>query len=181
MPQRLPCEHGASIQHLSFKIILMHIHLVSIFPSIFDSFLDTSLIKKAIDKKLIKIDVLDPRSFVPGKGQYVDDEIYGGGAGMLMKAKPVIDSVEDIVKRITANGKRKKTALSVTRLPFKIIYLSPSKKIFTQKKAHSLSEVQHLIFVCGRYEGIDNRFQEYMTDKYPKHFETLSLGKFITL
>jgi len=100
MLQRLPCEHGASIQHLSFKITSMHIHLVSIFPSIFDSFLEISLIKKAIDKKLITIDVLDPRSFVPGKGQYVDDEIYGGGAGMLIKAKPIIDSVESIVSRI---------------------------------------------------------------------------------
>lgn len=163
----------------------MNIYLVSIFPSIFDSFLETSLIKKAIDKKLIKIDVLDPRSFVPGKGQYVDDEIYGGGAGMLMKAKPVIDAVEDIVKRIMVNGKRKKSVtrstLPVSPKSFRIIYLSPSKEIFTQKKAHSLSEVQHIIFVCGRYEGIDHRFVEYMEDKYPKNFETLSLGKFITL
>ena len=158
----------------SFNIlnnILMHIHLVSIFPSIFDSFLETSLIKKAIDKKLIKIDVLDPRSFVPGKGQYVDDEIYGGGAGMLMKAKPVIEAVESLVKKIK----------KLKNKEFKIIYLSPSKQIFTQKLAHAYAEVQHIIFVCGRYEGIDNRFVEFMSDKYSKNFGTLSLGKFITL
>lgn len=149
----------------------MHIHLVSIFPSIFESFLETSLIKKAIDKKLIKIDVLDPRSFVPGKGQYVDDEIYGGGAGMLMKAKPVIEAVESLVKKIK----------KLKNKEFKIIYLSPSKQIFTQKLAHAYAEVQHIIFVCGRYEGIDHRFVEFMSDKYSKNFETLSIGKFITL
>jgi len=160
----------------------MRIHLVSIFPSIFDSFLQTSLIKKAIDKKLIKIDVLDPRSFVPTKGQYVDDEIYGGGAGMLMMAKPVIDAVEHIVKRLKIKGKSKSSGtLSISHLPFRIIYLTPSKQIFTQKLAHAYAEVQHIIFVCGRYEGIDHRFIEYMQDKHPKNFETLSLGKFITL
>jgi len=160
----------------------MHIHLVSIFPSIFDSFLETSLIKKAIDKKLITIDVLDPRSFVPGKGQYVDDEIYGGGAGMLIKAKPIIDSVESIVSRIAWRITRKtKSATRDLRSDFRIIYLSPSKQIFTQKLAHAYADVQHIIFICGRYEGIDNRFLEYMSDKYPKNFETLSIGKFITL
>jgi len=160
----------------------MHIHLVSIFPSIFESFLETSLIKKAIDKKLIKIDVLDPRSFVPGKGQYVDDEIYGGGAGMLMKAKPVIEAVESIILNSKLWILDKKTKKFKIQNPkFKIIYLSPSKQIFTQKLAHAYAEVQHIIFVCGRYEGIDHRFVEYMSDKYPKNFETLSLGKFITL
>lgn len=147
---------------------MMHIHLVSIFPDIFKSFLETSLIKKAIDKKFIKIDVLDPRSFVKEKGQYVDDEIYGGGAGMLMKAKPVIDAVNALVKKM----KKKQ---------FKIIYLTPSKKTFVQKIAHELVEIQDIIFVCWRYEWIDFRFVEYMQDKYPKNFEMISLGKFVTL
>lgn len=147
----------------------MHIYLVSIFPDIFQSFLETSLIKKWIDKKLFTIKVIDPRSFVPGKWQYVDDEIYGGGAGMLMKAKPVIDSVEKIVKWIKDKKK------------MKIIFVSPSEKIFTQKTAHQLSEVQNLIFVCWRYEWIDYRFQEYMYKKYPKQFEIISLGQFVTL
>jgi tRNA (guanine37-N1)-methyltransferase len=104
---------------------------------------------------------------------------------MLMKAKPVIDAVESFVKRITVNGKRKKSVtrstLTVPPESFRIIYLSPSKQIFTQKLAHTYAEAQHIIFVCGRYEGIDHRFVEYMQDKYPENFETLSLGKFITL
>ena len=150
----------------------MHIHFISIFPDIFKSFLETSLIKKAIDKKLIKIEMLDPRSFVPGKWQYVDDEIYGGGAGMLIKAKPVIDAVESLIKKI------KKSKKNI----FKIMYLSPSKTVFTQKIAHEIVEKnQHIIFVCGRYEGIDYRFVEYMQDKYAKEFEIISLGKFVTL
>lgn len=149
----------------------MNIHLISIFPSIFDSFLETSLIKKAIDKKIIKIKVIDPRSFVKSKGQYVDDEIYGGGAGMLMKAKPVIDAVESVMKKIKKLKNKK----------FKIIFVSPSETIFTQKVAHALSDIQNMIFICWRYEGIDHRFEEYMMDKYPTQFEKISLWQFVTL
>lgn len=147
----------------------MNIYLVSIFPDIFTSFLETSLIKKWIDKKIFKIKTLDPRSLVKTKWQYIDDEIYGGGAGMLMKAKPAIDSVEKIMKSI----KNKSDS--------KIIFVSPSEKIFTQEVAHELSNIKNLIFVCWRYEWIDYRFEQYMTKKYKKQFEKISLGQFVTL
>lgn len=93
-----------------------------------------------------------------------------------MKAKPAIDAVESIIT--PWNKKSKKTA---DKNNFKIILLSPSKKVFTQKQAHTLSKLQHIIFVCTRYEGIDYRFEQYMKKKYPKHFEKISLGQFITL
>jgi tRNA (guanine37-N1)-methyltransferase len=81
-----------------------------------------------------------------------------------MKAKPAIDSVESIIKKL----KSKKTK-------FKVILLSPSKEVFTQKTAHALSEEKHIIFVCTRYEGIDYRFEQYMKKKYPKQFQKISL------
>ena len=89
---------------------------------------------------------------------------------MLIKAQPVIDAVEAIV-----------TPLMKRRSDFKILFPSPSKEMFTQKHAYSFSKVKHLIFVCGRYEGIDYRFEEYMTAKYPSAFQKISLGQFVLL
>ncbi len=146
----------------------MHIHIVSIFPDIFKSFIETSLIKKAQEKKILKFSFVNPRTFCPDRHQTVDDTIYGWGAGLLMKAKPAIDAVESIIKKI----KNKK---------FKIILPSPSNEEFNQKMAHLLSELDHIIFVCTRYEGIDYRFEQYMKKKYKKNFQKISLGHFITL
>jgi tRNA (guanine37-N1)-methyltransferase len=161
----------------------MHIHIISIFPEIFDNFISTSLIKKAQEKKILKFSCLNPREFCLDKHQQVDDTIYGGGAGLLMKAKPAIEAVESIIKSIQAKpSKTKKTPSSKIQNPkFKIILLSPSKTIFNQKIAHDLAEVDHLIFVCTRYEGIDYRFEKYMKKQYGKAFEKVSLGQFITL
>lgn len=168
--------------HYSFKV--MHIHIVSIFPDIFKSFIETSLIKKAQEKKIIKFTFTNPRSFAPGRHQQVDDTIYWWGAGLLMKAQPAIDAVESIIKKIKKTkvpldkgGKQK----GGFKKDFKIILLSPSKEVFTQKVAHSLSNSENLIFVCTRYEGIDYRFQQYMKKKYPKQFQKISIGQYITL
>lgn len=163
----------------------MHIHIVSIFPDIFKSFLETSLIKKAQEKKILKFSFVNPRTFCPDRHQTVDDTICGWGAGLLMKAKPAIDAVEHIVKSLKAKSqKSKKTTwwlYGPSTLDFKIILPSPSKEEFNQKVAHSLSESDHIIFICTRYEGIDYRFEEYMKKKYKKNFQKISLGHFITL
>lgn len=158
----------------------MHIHIVSIFPDIFKSFIETSLIKKAQEKKLISFSFINPRTFCPGKHQQVDDTIYGWWAGLLMKAQPAIDAVESIIKKLkaplTKGGNKRRDLKNV-----KIILLSPSKEVFTQKIAHSLNKEKHIIFVCTRYEGIDYRFEQYMKKKYGKKFQKISLWQFITL
>ena len=164
----------------------MHIHIISIFPEIFDNFLHTSLIHKAQEKNILTFDLVNPRSFCPDRHQKVDDTIYGGWAGLLMKASPAIQAVESILKSIKSNSKKSKKSektppLNIKHSTFKIILLSPSKTIFNQKKAHALAEVDHLIFVCTRYEGIDYRFEKYIKKQYPKNFEKISLGQFITL
>lgn len=149
----------------------MHIHIISIFPEIFDNFINTSLIKKAKEKKILTFDFINPRTFCPGKHQQVDDTIYGGGAGLLMKAQPAIEAVESIIKKIKTKAKKN----------FDVILLSPSKDFFTQKQAHTLSNSDHVIFVCTRYEGIDYRFEQYMKKKYGKQFHKISIGQYITL
>lgn len=156
----------------------MHIHIISIFPEIFDNFINTSLIKKAREKKILTFDFVNPRQFCPDRHQTVDDKIYGGGAWLLMKAKPAIEAVESVIKKI----KSKKTSpWNIKHTTYNIILLSPSKKVFTQKQAHTLSNSDHIIFVCTRYEWIDYRFEQYMKKHYPKNFEKISLGQFITL
>lgn len=148
----------------------MNIYIVSIFPEIFDSFLTTSLIKKAQEKKILKFKIVNPRDFCDDKHRQIDDTVYGGWAGMLMKAKPVIDAVENVI------GKLKKQ-----NSEFRIIFPSPSKEIFTQKTSHKLSNVQNLIFVCGRYEGIDYRREQYMKKKYKSNFQKISIWNFVTM
>ena len=149
----------------------MQIHLISIFPEIFDSFTSTSLIKRAIQKKIIKFHTINPRIFCVDKHKQIDDQIYWWWQWLLMKAKPMIQAVNKIINRI----KRQKSP------DFKIIFPSPSTKIFDQKTAEKLSKTSHLIFICGRYEGIDYRFEKYMLDKYPDNFQKISVWKFITL
>ena len=148
----------------------MKIVYVSIFPDVFNSFVENSLVKKAQEKQILEFSMVDPREFCPDKHRQVDDEIYGGGAGMLIKAEPVIKAVEESVKCKVESWKL-----------WKIVYLSPSEKFFDQKVAHEMSELDLIIFVCGRYEGIDYRFVDYMKKNYPDNFEMISMGKFVTL
>ena len=148
----------------------MYIHIISLFPELFDSFFSTSLLKKAQEKWILNIDFCNPRQFCTDKHQQIDDEIYWGWAGMLVKAEPIIDAVESIIKENNLKDS-----------DFKIIFPSPAKEVFTQKNAYTYSKQEHLIFVCWRYEGIDYRRELYMNQKYPQQFEKISLWQFILL
>lgn len=148
----------------------MNIHIISLFPEIFDSFFDTSLLKKAQEKWILNINFCNPRKFCTDKHQQIDDEIYWWWAGMLIKAQPIIDAVESIIKD---------NNLKIS--DFKILFPSPAKEIFTQKNAYTYSKQEHLIFVCWRYEWIDYRWELYMQKHYPEQFEKISLWQFILL
>ena len=158
----------------------MNIFIVSIFPEIFHSFISTSLIKKAQEKKILKFNFINPRDFCKDKHKQVDDTIYWWWAGMLIKAKPMIDAVESIIIKLSSWAK-KFSFNSGWPNSFKILFPSPSKDIFNQKSAHKVSKIQNLIFVCWRYEGIDYRFTQYMKKKYKTKFQTISIWQFITL
>jgi tRNA (guanine37-N1)-methyltransferase len=153
----------------------MQFYIISLFPEIFTSFLATSLLQKAQEKKLITFHFINPRTYCTDKHQQIDDQVYGGGAGMLIKAQPMIDAVEAVIADL------KKTNSTQTLPDFKILFPSPASETFTQKHAYSYSKQEAIIFVCGRYEGIDYRFEEYLTAKYPSAFQKISLGQFILL
>jgi tRNA (guanine37-N1)-methyltransferase len=126
-------------------------HIITIFPKIFDSFLKESFIKKAQEKKLIKIKIYNLRDFSTDKRKTVDDRPYGGGLGMVLKVEPIYRAVKFIKSKI----KDKKS---------KIILFTPRGKQFNQKMAHSFSKLKHLILICGRYEGVDERVAKYIAD-----------------
>ena len=148
----------------------MNIHIISLFPEIFDSFFTTSLLKKAQEKWILNINFCNPRLFCTDKHQQIDDEIYWWGAWMLIKAQPILDAVESIIREN-----------NLKESDFKIIFPSPAKEIFTQKNAYTYSKQEHLIFVCWRYEWIDYRRELYMQKHYPEQFEKISLWQFILL
>ena len=148
----------------------MQIHIISLFPEIFNSFFETSLLKKAQEKWILKINITNPRNFCNDKHQQIDDEIYWWWAWMLIKAEPIIDAVESVIKDY-----------NLTKSDFKIIFPSPAKEIFNQKHSYTFSKQGHLIFVCWRYEWIDYRRELYMQKYYQQQFTKISLWQFILL
>ncbi len=136
----------------------MKFDIITIFPQILDSYFNESLLKKARNKGLISIRTHNLREFADDKHRKVDDSPYGGGPGMVLKAEPIAKAVEKI------RGKNKKS---------RVILFSLRGKKFDQKEAHRLSKYDRLIFICGRYEGVDERVADYIAD------EEISLGDFV--
>lgn len=134
----------------------MIIDIITIFPEMFTGIINSSIIKRTIEKELITINVHDFREFTTNKHKKVDDTIYGGGAGMLIQCQPVIDTLKSI------NGYKD---------AYKII-TSAQGNTYNQDKAKQLSKLDHLIIICGHYEGIDNRVLNYVD-------EEISVGDYI--
>lgn len=126
----------------------MRIDIITIFPEIFTP-LFSSILKRAQDKGLIEINIVNLRDFTTDKHRTVDDMPYGGGPGMVMKVEPFYKAV----KSITDNYPGAKTIL-----------MCPKGKVFTQKRADNLSKYGHLIFICGHYEEIDERARQLLVD-----------------
>ena len=145
----------------------MNIYIHTIFPEIFTSFLNTSLIQKAQSKWILNIKIINMRDFCKHKQKQIDDKVYWWWAWMLKKARPVIDSIENTIKENKLQD-------------FKIIYLSPSKNILNQKKCFKYSKEKNIILLAWRYEGIDARVEQYFTDKY-NNFERLSIWQYVLL
>jgi len=130
----------------------MHINIVSLFPSFFDSPLDTALLQRAREAKLVSFDFVNPRDVTTDKHKTVDDRPYGGTPGMLLMLEPLVQSLRDLADRPSGLGE--KQGLGRT------IILSPTGKPLTQALARELSKEPTLTLICGRYEGIDARLEE---------------------
>ena len=133
----------------------MRIDILTLFKEQFNGFLETSIIKRAIDRKQVEISLVDIRDFVQNKHRQVDDTVYGGGSGMVIMVEPVVLAIE-----------------SVKTKDSKIILLTPSGDVYNQDKAISLSKEKHLIIICGHYEGIDERIKHFIDME-------ISIGDFV--
>lgn len=133
----------------------MKIDVLSLFPEMFDGFLNESIIKRARSKGLVDINIINFRDYSPLNNKMVDDTIYGGGAGMLLRCEPIFECI-DAIKSDDSY----------------IVILSPEGVTYNQKVAKKLSKIKHLIIICGHYEGFDERIKT-LAD------EVISIGDFI--
>lgn len=133
----------------------MKISILSIFPNFFNEFIDVSIIKRAVSKKSVEIEVIDIRDYSSDKNKRIDDKPCGGGPGLIMQCQPIVDCLKDIKKENS-----------------KVFYMSPKGQTYNQKKARELSKEEHIILLCGHYEGIDERILDYVD-------EQISIGDYI--
>lgn len=139
---------------------MMHIDVLSIFPEMFEGIFGHSILKKAAEKGAVHYNVVNFRDFADNKHQTVDDYPYGGGAGMVLKPQPIFDAVASLKERAESSAPR-------------VILMCPQGEKYTQKKAEELSQEEHLIFICGHYEGYDERIREHViTDE-------ISIGDYV--
>jgi tRNA (guanine37-N1)-methyltransferase len=141
----------------------MHIDILTLFPEMFDSPFSTSILKRAIERKLVSVSLHNIRDHTHDKHHTVDDYAYGGGAGMILKPEPIFEAVESI-KSGYANQES-------SRLP--VILLTPQGRRFCQEIAHELSLYSRLILICGRYEGVDERVREHLVT------DEISIGDYV--
>jgi tRNA (guanine-N1)-methyltransferase len=133
----------------------MKIDILTLFPSMFDGFKTESIMKRAIEKGKVEINIIDIRDYTPYKNNQVDDYQFGGGGGMIMMCEPVFNAVESI-----------RTEDST------VILLTPRGETYNEKKAYEFKDKKHLIIICGHYEGFDERI-------YTLADELVSIGNFI--
>ena len=136
--------------------------VITIFPEMFASPLGHSILKKAQEKGLISVHLVDPRDYTTDRHRTVDDSPYGGGQGMVMKPEPLVAPIEDVKKKL--------------KQP-RIILLSPQGKLFDQAEAQRLSQEKELVLICGRYEGVDERVKSFVDKELSVGDYTLSGGE----
>jgi tRNA (guanine37-N1)-methyltransferase len=136
--------------------------IVTLFPAMFESPLNHSILKKAQEKGLISMVLVDPRGYTTDRHHITDDYPYGGGQGMVMKPEPLVAAIEEVK----------------TKMPrCKVILLSPQGRVFNQALAAELAKQEELVLVCGRYEGIDERVKDFIDDEISIGDYTLSGGE----
>ena len=133
----------------------MKITILTLFPEMYENFLNTSIVGRSIQRGIIEVECINIRDFSEDKFKRVDDTSFGGGAGMVMKCQPVLDAL-DSVKKDSSHT----------------IMMNPCGRPYTQQKAHELSSYEHLIILCGHYEGMDARINDHCD-------ELISIGDYV--
>ena len=137
----------------------MNFYILTLFPEMVTGGLATSITGRAMEKGLIRVEAVNIRDYSKEKHRHVDDAPYGGGAGMVMQAEPICDAYEDLCAK---SGKRPK-----------VIYMTPQGRVFNQQIAKELAQEEDLVFLCGHYEGVDERALELIGADY------LSVGDYV--
>ncbi|MBN6887142.1 tRNA (guanosine(37)-N1)-methyltransferase TrmD [Cytobacillus horneckiae] len=137
----------------------MKIDVLTLFPEMFEGVFGHSILKKAEDQHAVQYNVVNFRSYADNKHQTVDDYPYGGGAGMVLKPQPIFDAVKDLQDKSSSSPR--------------VILLCPQGERYTQNKAEELAASDHLIFICGHYEGYDERIREHIVT------DEISIGDYV--
>ena len=153
----------------------MKFHVLTLFPEIPRAFFENSIMAKAVEKGIIAYELVNIRDFAFDKHKTCDDSPYGGGAGMLMKTEPLCRALESVqVKsKLLDNEKSGKKTKKNKKKNKRVIYVTPSGRPLTQKLAYELSQEEELVFICGRYEGIDQRIIDSYVD------DEISIGDYV--
>ena len=133
----------------------MKISILTITPEFFEGFLNTTIVKRAYDKKVCEIEIIDIKNFAHGSFRHIDDSPFGGGKGMVMRCQPIFDALQSVCNEISHK-----------------ILLSPKGKTYNQAKARELSKMEHIVLICGHYEGVDARVEEWID-------EQVSIGDYV--
>ena len=133
----------------------MKISILTITPEFFEGFLNTTIVKRAYDKKVCEIEIVDIKNFAHGSFRHIDDSPFGGGKGMVMRCQPIFDALQSVCNEISHK-----------------ILLSPKGKTYNQAKARELSKMEHIVLICGHYEGVDARVEEWID-------EQVSIGDYV--
>ncbi|MUK89936.1 tRNA (guanosine(37)-N1)-methyltransferase TrmD [Ornithinibacillus sp. L9] len=137
----------------------MHIDILTLFPEMIEGVFNTSILKKAREKEKFSYNLVNFRDYTENKHKKVDDYPYGGGAGMVLTPQPVFDAVEAVTNE--------------TKTKPRVILMCPQGEKYTQKKAEEFAQEEHLVFICGHYEGYDERIREHLVT------DEISIGDYV--
>ncbi|MGG6311252.1 tRNA (guanosine(37)-N1)-methyltransferase TrmD [Paenibacillus macerans] len=160
----------------------MRMDVLTLFPEMFAGVFGSSILGKAREKGIVSLNAVNFRDYSGNKHGSVDDTPYGGGGGMVLKPEPIFHAVEDLLGRaasgegsVRAQEDRDKAGLSSNEagLPPRIILMCPQGETFTQQKAEELAKEEHLVFICGHYEGYDERIREHLVT------DEISIGDYV--
>ncbi len=140
----------------------MRVDILTLFPKMFEDFFSTGIFQRAVAKKLVEVNIYNIRDYTHDRHHIVDDYPYGGGAGMVMKPEPVFEAVEHIKQ--DTDGKYKSPSVILT---------TPQGRLFSQGIADELTRYDHLIIICGHYEGVDERIHEHLAT------DEISIGDYV--
>jgi len=151
------------------RIRSVRIDILTLFPQMFESPFSVGIFQRAVEQKLVTINTCNIRDYTHDAHHTVDDYAYGGGAGMILKPEPIFEAVEAIISDV--HSREEASGGSSDALP--IILLTPQGRLFSQEIACELSKRRHLILICGRYEGIDERVRQHLAT------DEISIGDYV--